>query len=224
MQLILLLFLSLSPCGAFTGEAFPDFPDSDLEQRIDAVNEGELAFLDTPPAGPVHHHINRIQIRLDSLRDGWVELQQCHRHLDPVPHLEIVYHPRRTRHIDLLSVENMGTSRVVGSRIELKDVRHGASICLRAETPSLHPLDQGGYRLRNGPYMRRFLDGYYPMQLTLEVEYPAERMRFTAMRPLPADTGHAWLHAGRLRWDGWFQGRLFTEIDFHTLQQEHQDP
>ncbi|MGD8911541.1 MAG: hypothetical protein PVJ68_02195 [Candidatus Thiodiazotropha sp.] len=54
-----------------------------------------------------------------------------------------------------------------------------AAICLQAETQSLHPTGQGGYQLRNGPYMRRFLDGYYPMLLTLQVDYPAELIRFT---------------------------------------------
>jgi hypothetical protein len=216
--MIPLLLLALLPCVAFAGDDLLAFPDEDLDERIDAVNEGELEFLDIPPQEPVHHHINRIQIRMNSLKDGWVELHQCHRHLDPVPHLEILYHPQRIRQIELLSSENIGSSQIIGSIIDLKDVRHGASICLRAQTRSLHPLGQGGYQLRNGPYMRRFLDGYYPMHLTLEVKYPAELMQLTALRPLPIDTGQAQLREGSLYWDGWFQGRLFTEIDFHSQQ------
>jgi hypothetical protein len=221
MRLTLLLLLTLSPCAGFAAEESFNFPDEELDERIDAVNEGELEFLNTPPREPVHHHINRIQIRLDSLNDGWVELQQCHRHLDPVPQLEIIYHPQRIRHIELLSTENIGSSRVVGSTIELNDIQRDASICLRAETKSLHLLENGDYQLRNGPYMRRFLDGFFPMHLTLEVKYPSALMRFTALRPLSADTGHTRLHEGTLYWDGWFQGRLYTEIDFHTLQQDH---
>jgi hypothetical protein len=221
MHLIMFLLIALLPCIASTGEETFDFPGENLDERIDALNVGDLEILDTPPQEPVHHHINRIRIRPDSLRDGWVELQQCHRYLDPVPRLEIVYHPERIRHIVLLTQENIGASRVVGPKIELKDVRHDASICLRAETHSLHPLGEGGYQLRNGPYMRRFLDGYFPMHLTLEVKYPAELIRFTALRPLPLDTGHARVDEGHLHWDGWFQGRLYTEIDFHRLQHDH---
>jgi hypothetical protein len=176
-----------------------------------------LEFLLTPPATSVHHHINRIQISGDSLRSGWVELLQCHRQLDPVPRLEIVYHPRRIRHIRLIRTENIGSSRVIGSSIELREVRKNASICLQAETRSLHLTDQGGYQLRNGPYMRRFLDGYYPMLLTLQVDYPAELIRFSAMRPLSGNTGHTRQAHGSVYWNGWFQGKLFTEIDFQKL-------
>ncbi|MEW8027320.1 MAG: hypothetical protein AB2792_13645 [Candidatus Thiodiazotropha sp.] len=217
MPLILLLLLSLLPWVSTADEEPFDFPDEDLESLTEEVNEGELEFLLTPPAESVHHHINRIQIGEDSLHSGWVELHQCHKHLDAVPHLEIVYHPQRIRHIRLLRVENIGSSRVIGSRIELRDIGHGASLCLRAESQSLHRSGRSGYQLRNGPYMRRFLDGYYPMLLTLQVDYPAELIRFTAMRPLPVDSGHARLGDGRVYWNGWFQGKLFTEIDFQTL-------
>jgi hypothetical protein len=71
-----------------------------------------------------------------------------------VPHLEIIYHPQRIRFIELLSTENIASNPIIGSKVELKDVRHGASICLSAETRSLHPMGKGGYQLRNGPYMR----------------------------------------------------------------------
>ncbi|WP_316367646.1 hypothetical protein [Candidatus Thiodiazotropha sp. CDECU1] len=221
MYLILSLLLSLWPCITTAEEEPFEFPDEDLESRIEAVNEGELEFLHTPPAEPVHHHINRIQINVDSLDHGWVELHQCHRHLDPVPHLEIVYHPQRIRQIELVRVENIGSSRVIGSSIELRDIRHGATVCLRAETQSLHKLAKGGYQLRNGPYMRRFLDGYFPMQLSLHVDYPAKLIRFTGMRPLPVDTEHTRIREGSLYWSGWFQGKLFTELDFLAHEQDH---
>jgi hypothetical protein len=210
------LILLITWVSSAQEEAF-EFPDEDLESRTESVNEGDLEFLLTPPATSVHHHINRIQISEDSLHSGWVELLQCHRQLDPVPHLEIVYHPRRIRHIKLLRAENIGSSRVVGSNIVLREVGQNASICLQAETQSLHPTGQGGYQLRNGPYMRRFLDGYYPMLLTLQVDYPAELIGFTAMRPFPDDSGHRQQRNGRVYWNGWFQGKLFTEIDFQTL-------
>jgi hypothetical protein len=217
MPLIPVILLSLLPWVSAAREEPLDFLDEDLESRTESVNEGDLEFLPIPPATSVHHHINRILISVDSLHSGWVELLQCHRQLDPVPHLEIVYHPQRIRHIKLLRAENIGSSRVIGSKIELREVRQDASICLQAETQSLHPTGQGGYQLRNGPYMRRFLDGYYPMLLTLQVDYPAELIRFTGMRPFPDNTGHARQRLGRVYWNGWFQGKLFTEIDFQKL-------
>ncbi|MEW8506949.1 MAG: hypothetical protein AB2598_09605 [Candidatus Thiodiazotropha sp.] len=217
MPFILLLLISLysstAPAGDESGELDDDFWEADTE----SVNEGDLEFLDTSPAKPVHHHINRIQINVDSLRNGWVGLNQCHHHLDPVPHLEIVYHPQRIRQIRLLMMENIGTGRVDDSTIVLRDVRKGASICLQAESQSLHPLGEDRYQLRNGPYMRKFLDGYYPMRLTLEVEYPAKLMELTALRPLPLANESIPKSGGKFYWDGWFQGKLFTEIDFNRL-------
>ncbi|MEW7996685.1 MAG: hypothetical protein AB2825_19875, partial [Candidatus Thiodiazotropha endolucinida] len=61
MPLIFLLLLSLLPwCTAAEEESF-EFPDEDLESTIEAVNEGDLEFLLTPPTESVHHHINRIR-------------------------------------------------------------------------------------------------------------------------------------------------------------------
>ncbi|MES9836376.1 MAG: alpha/beta hydrolase [Candidatus Thiodiazotropha sp.] len=216
MRFVLSLLLSLLPCAASAEETSMAFDDDSWASDTEAVNEGELEFLDTPPAEPVHHHINRIQIGVDSLRDGWVDLHQCHRHLDPVPLLEIVYHPRRIRRIELLSMENIGSGQVEGSSIVLRDIQRHASICLQAESRSLHILGGDRYQLRNGPYMRKFLDGYYPMRLTLEVDYPADLLDYTALRPLPLDAGRPPPKQGNLYWDGWFQGRLYTEIEFRT--------
>ncbi|MEW8584875.1 MAG: alpha/beta hydrolase, partial [Candidatus Thiodiazotropha sp.] len=100
MHFTLLLLLTLLPCAASAEEESMAFDDDAFESDTEGVNEGELEILDSPPEEPVHHHINRIQIGEDSLRDGWVDLHQCHRHIDPVPLLEIVYHPQRIRHIE----------------------------------------------------------------------------------------------------------------------------
>ncbi|MES9993270.1 MAG: hypothetical protein ABW098_15070 [Candidatus Thiodiazotropha sp.] len=220
MHFALLLLLCLLLPAAPAEEESPEFDDDFWASDTASVNEGELEFLDPPPTEPVHHHINRIQIRMDSLRDGWVDLHQCHLDLDPVPHLEIVYHPQRIRQVKLLSMRNIGSAQVQGPTIVLKDIQQSASICLQAKSRSLHPMGEGLYQLRNGPYMRKFLDGYYPMRLTLEVDYPANLIEFTALRPLPLNRQPTPVNMGNLYWDGWFQGRLFTEIDFHTLQSE----
>ncbi|MCU7921139.1 MAG: hypothetical protein KZQ88_00375 [Candidatus Thiodiazotropha sp. (ex Dulcina madagascariensis)] len=203
---------------AAAAEEPPFFPEDDLEARIAEVSEGELEFLDTPPTRPVHHHKNLIRITAASLEDGWVTLEQCHRHLDPVPLVEIVYHPQRIRNIQVLSTRNIGASRVVDAKIELRDIRQDAELCLRADSRSLHSMGDGAFQLRNGPYMRRFLDGYYPMRLTIAVHYPAAMIRFSALRPLPVDAEQASETEGVVRWDGWFQGRLFTELDFNLIQ------
>jgi hypothetical protein len=176
-----------------------------------------LEFLLRPPAEPVHHHYNRIRITTSSLQDGWVVLDQCHRHLDSVPKLEIVYNPQRIRNIRIVSRRNIGTVNLVGANLQLSDIQSAAEICLVADSKALHNLGNGAYQLRNGPYMRRFLDGYYPMRLSLEVNYLNSRLRLVGQRPLPTQPIEDTSNDGLFKWSGWFTGRLSTEIDFEII-------
>ena len=64
--------------------------DDELEASTVGVNEGKLSFLAEPPPKAVHHHHNDIVIGPESLREGWVRLEQCHEHLDAVPRAEVV--------------------------------------------------------------------------------------------------------------------------------------
>lgn len=188
--------------------------DDDLESRISGINEGVLEFFSKPPEQPVHHHTNRIEIIPASLDNGWVKLEQCHTHLDPVGLLEITYHPDRIRDIYILSSRNIGTIQVKGAGVELTEIGTGAILCLLAESKALVILSEDGYRLRNGPYMRRFLDGYYPMRVTLEIKYPESLISLKDYEPQPGESGSIVLTPGFIRWDAWFQGRLFTEFNF----------
>ena len=188
--------------------------NDDLETRIDRVNEGELIFLAVRPERPVHHHHNRILITTASMKDGWVTLHQCHFHPDPVGAIEIVYHRQRIRKLQILSTERINKSRGEGSSVQLSGIGPNATICIQAESQALIPLEKGGYRLKNGPFMRRFLDGYYPMHVTMEVRYPAGQLLLAGFRPSPGSSGRIEKSGGRIFWDGWFKGRLFTEFDF----------
>ncbi|MCG8487641.1 MAG: alpha/beta hydrolase [Chromatiales bacterium] len=195
------------------GETLTDEEDFWEEPQVE-VNEGVLEFLSQPPEKPVHHHQNLIMITLSSLQNGWVELSQCHHHLDPVPRLEIVYNPQRIRDIRIVSSRNIGSAEVVGHKLDLSDVGRAAEICLIAQSRALHNLGGGVYQLRNGPYMRRFLDGYYPMQLSLEVRYPAASLQLNGQRPLPEEGVDQQSTEGRFKWGGWFTGKLSTQLDF----------
>lgn len=196
------------------------FPDDDVEARVARVNEGDLRFLSEPPEKPVHHHQNRIEIGPVSLETGWVQLSQCHRNLDPVPATEIVYRPERIRDLRIVGVEGVGASWVEGASVQLGDVNQGASLCVAAESRALEPLPGGGYSLRNGPYMRRFLDGFYPMRVSLDIHYPADRMRLIRFDP-PAQPGYrVETEPGRIKSDGWFEGMLYTRFDFCPPAQE----
>ena len=212
-----LLLCSLSQ-AATAQEDWPDFPEADLESRLAEVSDGEVVFLAEPPDRPVHHHENRIRMEPASLHSGWVVLEQCHRHLDRVPLLEIVYHPERIRNIRILSSRNIDQSRVTGTGVELRGIHDEASLCLIAESRALQQWAPGRYRLRNGPYMRRFLDGYYPLHLTVQIDYPAHLFALQSARPGTPDAPVITHEPGRIHWDVWFRGKLYTEFIFSSNQ------
>lgn len=186
-----------------------------LERKAATVNDGYLEFLpQAPPGPPVHHQHNRILFDRDSLTSGWVGMQQCHENLDAVPSVEIVFHPDRIRDLRVDSHANIGSIVVDGHRVQLEDVGTGASLCVSARSQALHRDENGQYILRNGPFMRRFLDGYYPLHVTMEVLWPDHALRFVHATPVPQPgfsiiTGTTTLHL-----DALFEGRLTTELRF----------
>ena len=142
-----------------------------LEQQALDVNEGELQLLDKPPGGVAHHHQNRLMLTEQSLQDGWVTMYQCHSDLDKVSTLQIVYEQDRIRDIMVLSVQNIGSAWVEGHTVQLTDIEADSKICISADKRALSH-ENGNYTLKLGPFMRRFLDGYYPMHVQVEVCYP----------------------------------------------------
>jgi hypothetical protein len=211
-NLLALVILSLVWLSVVAGDL--PFPDEEPEERALQVNEGELHFLSEPPRQVVHHHSNRILITASSLDQGWVVLEQCHSHLDAVPATEVVYRPERVRALRIIAATNIGKSWVEGASVQLRDVGPQAGVCISAESRALNALAGGGYRLRNGPYMRRFLDGYYPMRVSLDIRYPDDLIRWVASAP-PDQAGFR-IDAvpGRIQADAWFEGKLFTRFDF----------
>jgi hypothetical protein len=207
----LLLLALLTPCS--DGRADMDEEDwtADPAELTRSVNEGELHFLQQPPPKPVHHHLNHIRIGGDSPKHGWVVLEQCHHDLDPVSATQIVYHPDRIRGLRILSTSGIGQARVEGPSIQLQDVRHGARLCLSAESQALQTLPDGCLQLRNGPYMRQFLDGYYPMRITLRVSYP-KRFQVRELDPSARPGVQLKQTPGRLSLSAYFEGRLYTVV------------
>lgn len=190
--------------------------DWDLEARIAAVNEGELRFVGPEVAAGHHVHVNRIRIDRASLRGGWVTLEQCHEQLDAVPAAQILFTPERIRRLRVQSAEGIGRAWVEGHSVQLEDVGHPARLCIAGESRALSDLGQGRYRLQNGPYMRRFLDGYYPMRVILEIRYPPEALRFEAPQPGPQKGFEVRHREGEVQVDATFEGRLYTCMDFRA--------
>lgn len=213
------LILSLICLGLFTpgiNVASDDdwqFPDDNLEERINAVNDGDLNLLDDTPEKPVHHHINKIQILPSSLQDGWVMLEQCHENLDPVAALQIRYNAERIRNVRITESINIASTSVNGNLVELEQIQRQARICILAESQALHQ-NNDRFELRNGPFMRQFLDGFYPMQVSLSIQYPKEFLQFNTFSPFPGKSGFFEQHENIINWTSFFEGKLYTRFVF----------
>jgi hypothetical protein len=218
---LMLLFLCVItvPVGAATDQRQDEWPDDwpdelDLASRVALVNEGELEFLPTAAADGAHYHRNRIAITEESLDLGWVALTQCHENIDPVHAAQILFRANGIRNLAIERSKNIGRAWVEGHSVQLEDVGADAELCIRAESRALQSLGDGLFRLRNGPYMRRFLDGYYPMRVALSIDYPGQRLRLVGQTPeiqegFSVDRAH-----NRLQVDATFEGRLVTCFDF----------
>ena len=181
---------------------------------VSDVNEGELRFLSTPPATPVHHHQNQISLNAESLLSGWAKLEQCHQHLDPVPSMQIVYNRDRIRNLTILRSENIGRSWVHENSVQMDQVARNALICISGETQALEAEGGNTFVLSNGPYMRRFFDGYYPMQVSMRVRWDMPEFRFVDINPV-VQTGFALTRqANEVAFDATFEGELRTRIRF----------
>ena len=188
--------------------AFPPEPDTA------EVNEGILDFLSSPPVDRVHAHRNRITLSPASLQDGWASLYQCHESLDSVPAAQIVYDSERIRKLQVASVNGIGRAWVEGHTIQLEDVSDTAGLCIRAESRVVHRLDGGRFVVRNGPFMRRFLDGYYPMNVLLDIRLPPGDWQLEKSRPRVQPGFEVVSRSDGLSAEAWFEGKLVTEFYF----------
>jgi hypothetical protein len=206
------LFAALLPnlsCAALSEEEM-------FFKGVADVNEGDLRFISQAPQTPVHHHQNQITLSAASLATGWAKLEQCHRHLDPVPDMQIVYGQDRIRNIVIQRSENIGKAWVHENTVQMEQVARNALICIAAETRALAADGDMRYSLTNGPYMRRFLDGYYPMQVSMRVLIDAPSLRFLDINPV-SQTGFKVTHtASEVTYEALFEGALRTTIRFTT--------
>jgi hypothetical protein len=118
------------------------------------------------------------------------------------------------RGLAVVAKRGVGKASVSGQSVQLEDVSKQASLCIEAQVRNLYRQEDGGWVLRNGPYMRRFLDGYYPFRVTLEVNYPQELVRFVRISPQVQPGFRVESETGRIAFDAWFEGRLSTGIHF----------
>ncbi|QQZ27738.1 hypothetical protein HMY34_02645 [Thiothrix subterranea] len=208
-----------SPAVDAEREALEKWFESDTSEPPPVViNEGKLDFLATAPAGEaLHHHQNKVKITAESLQEGWAQLEQCHDNLDQAAAMQITFRDGYIRDMKITEQRNIGKAWVEGSSLQLSKVGANARVCLQARTRALRIQDDGTYVLLNGPYMRKFLDGYYPMQVSMQIEYPADLLKVAGVTPAVQTGFSVQQQRGSVGFDALFAGELRTSIQFEAL-------
>jgi len=212
LLLALLLAAIAAPAAAPPQDDDFDWFENDVETSTDHVNEGELAFLVVPPVEAVHHLRNTVTLDRDSRASGWVHLEQCHYNIDDVPRAQILFHKDRIRNLRIRYAANIGAYWVEGASVQLTDIGKGSSLCLDADSQALSANGDGSYRIDNGPFMRRFLDGYYPMRVTERILLAGSGLRFAGIEPARQPGFVVAVGDDAIRFDAWFEGRLRTAV------------
>lgn len=209
------LFSALIPVASADYQSdLEDWFNSDDDKEFEAIlsiNEGQLNFLSKPPEKPVHHHQNKLIISSTSLHDGWISLQQCHYNMDNFPRVEVIYSRDRIRKLEIVSSKNIELAWVENASIQLVNVAKGASLCLKAESRALSQNTDGSYTLKNGPFMRKFLDGYFPMHVSIDIKLP-EQLEFASISPAQQNGFVVSNNLNAIHLDAWFEGRLKTVL------------
>jgi hypothetical protein len=191
------------------------FQSDELEApTVDQVNTGDLEFLQQAPQKPVHHHHNSVTLFASSLQDGWVALEQCHTDLDKVPAAQILFKASRVKALKIREARNIERAWVEGPSVQMENIGANARLCLSARTRALRRLDDGSYLLRNGPFMRRFLDGYFPLRVSMDIYYAGSGLRLVGFSPEQQPGFEVNRKPGELHFDALFEGRLVTEFHF----------
>lgn len=112
---------------------------------------------------------NHLTINQKSLNDGWITFSQCHNQLDPVPKIEVAYHPKNIKGLEVINFSNIENVNVKAHSVELLNVAANGKVCIKGESKTLK-ANKEGFQLKRGPYMRKFLDGYYPMIVEETIE------------------------------------------------------
>ncbi|MGD8853526.1 MAG: hypothetical protein PVI28_14140 [Gammaproteobacteria bacterium] len=133
---------------------------------------------------------------------------------------QVVYHQTRACDLSIISHQNIDRPWVEGHRVQLAGMQHGAAICIRDRTRTLEFNEDGSFSPRNGPFIRRFLEGYYPMHVSMNIEVPSQYLRFVDTRPHHQDGFEDGFEVEEtvdgVHADAWFEGKLFTKVRFEA--------
>lgn len=173
---------------------------------------------------------NEITITNNSFKTGFVNFSQCHTHLDAIRAIDIVYNPETTQQLKVLSSQKIQKVIAHAASIELKNVEKGAEVCVAGKVKTFRFDQQNqAWVLLRGPYMRKFLDGYYPMHVQETIQWPQAPIKWKKTEVFdksqnqfvkifsdrlltknPAETPHPQMQKSpqKIQGDYWFEGKL----------------
>ncbi|MGA0908496.1 MAG: hypothetical protein ACO3QS_03585 [Burkholderiaceae bacterium] len=151
----------------------------------DIAKEGELRFLAKHPEPNTYAYESHVDISAESLTTGVVGVSTCHRQLDPIRKVVIAFNPKRLIGLQVISHNGIEAVEAKGHHVTLTNVTRGANICINLTSKALDRLDDSGqtYQLHAGPLMRRYLDGYLPMQAKLNVHWTDGLLSLSDVQP-----------------------------------------
>ena len=216
-----LFVISPVPAQELTDEALERWFESDemTSPYEEKGGDATLQFIHPAPDEAIPHSYTRLRFDEASHSSGWVMVEQCHQGLDAVPDAEVVYRFSEMRQLRVIRAENIEKTWVEGQSVQLKNVATGAKLCVELQARLLHKIDGGNYRMRYGPFQRRFLDSYFPMHVTLEVGYIESALRFVSVVPAPVPGFSVEDKQGVLRLEARFRGELLLELQFESREE-----
>jgi hypothetical protein len=191
-----------------------DGPPEKYFQKQKPINGGKLTFLPHARADRVMHSHNTVTITHKSIDTGWVKLKQCYYNLDAFPRVEAIFRYRFFRKLKVLSVKGVDKARVKGKSIQMINVRKGASLCTQSEIRVFYQNKDKTFSLVNGPFSRRYLDGYFPIRVTLDVRYPEGMLDYISANHHNQPGLRLTRQAGNIRLAAIFEGKMVTQMRF----------
>ena len=181
------------------------------------INEGELEFITRPLKEVPHHHSTHISITTESMKSGWIGNKQCHYNLQTVPAMEVVFRKGYVRNLEINRSENIGRVWIEDATVQLKEIKKNAVVCITGETLSLKKNgSSGNYIWSGGPYMKKYLDGYFPMKVSIAIDYPSEKLVLEKLYPHAVELKAVKL-PGYIRLSLMFEGILELETHFREI-------
>lgn len=192
--------------------------DSSAEAR--QVSEGELRWVTPDKTHNQYRLENTLTLNAESLKTGWITFSQCHYQLDPRIAIDIVYGVSRTQNLTVTSSQHIGSIEIAQDHISLKNIEQNAQICVTGKTKVLTQLGPTQFRMVRGPYIRKFLDGFYPMQVTETIRWNGLALTLNDLKT-QADLGYDFkVSQHQLIANYWFEGLLkpFYEFTLHPKE------